>query len=86
MTKTLVILAIAMTMLGCVAIKPIISDLEQDKVIVMGGMGTTKEALIEKAAEGCAIHGRQASEGISKRCLDQYCIRALYLFACKLRP
>ena len=70
-------------MFGCVAKPPVIVDLEQDKVVIEGGMRTSKEALIAKAEEGCAIHGKQASEGISTRCLDPYCIRALYLFACK---
>ena len=67
---------------GCVATPAVISDLNEDKVVVQSGMGTTAGAIANEAQRGCALHGRRAV-AISKRCIDEYCIRALHLFACQ---
>jgi predicted metalloprotease with PDZ domain len=61
----------------------VISDLEDDKVIVQGTYADA--AMIQaEANEGCAMHGKQAIP-ISSRCMDKYCTRRNYLFACQYR-
>ena len=59
----------------------IISDLEQDKVIVRQNLGTTDDAVLAKAREGCALHNR-IPRALSKVCRDQYCLASDHLFAC----
>ena len=81
--KILGILVIAFLVGGCAA-PAVIADLETDKVIVQSRLGTSPEDIAAKAREGCALHGRTAVP-ISKQCLDNYCISANHLFACKER-
>ncbi len=67
---------------ACTSAPAVISDLESDKVFVQTGLGTTEVDADAKANEGCAMHGRQASEPISHQCLDQYCFSKRFLYAC----
>ena len=65
---------------GC-ATNAVISDLEEDKVIVQAS-GGDMSVIQAEARKGCAIHNRAPVE-VSYRCLDGYCMRKEYLFACK---
>ena len=67
---------------GCAATPAVISDLEEDKVVVRSGLGTSLYDIADKAGEGCALHGRWPHP-VSRTCLDEYCIRKEYLFACR---
>lgn len=71
---------VAVLLMGC-ATKAVISDLETDKVIVQA-TGSDMSVITAEARRGCAIHGRVPVQ-ISYRCLDAYCIKTEYLFACK---
>lgn len=77
-----VLLALAGTavLIGCVT-RAVISDLEEDKVVV-DATGRDRNVIDAEATKGCAIHGRLPVP-ISSRCLDEYCIRSAYLYACK---
>lgn len=74
-----------MLVAGCVLAgcqtSAVISDLEEDKVVVQAS-GNDETVIYAKAREGCQIHGR-VPVAISSRCLDGYCIQSEYLFACK---
>lgn len=67
---------------GCGATPAVIADLNEDNVLVQSDTGTTEGAIANEAQRGCAMHGRRAVS-ISVRCLDEYCIRQLHLFACR---
>ena len=82
MRKVAILLLLAGSLGACTAAPAVISDLEEDKVIVQSGMGTPDHEIVAKAREGCRIHGRTA-QAISYACLDDYCLRKSYLFACK---
>jgi hypothetical protein len=79
MKNTALYLVSSLVVTGCAS--AVISDLEDDKVIVQG---TYADAAMVKAEAdaGCSIHGKQAVP-ISQRCLDGYCTTRSYLFACK---
>ena len=66
---------------ACTAAPAVIADLESDKVVVQGGLGTSDQAILDKAQEGCGMHDRVA-RSLSTTCLDNYCIRKNVLFAC----
>ena len=73
----------ALALTGCGMGSAVISDLEDDKVIVQGTYANA--AMIQaEADQGCAIHGKQAIS-ISSRCIDRYCSTRNYLFACKYK-
>jgi len=61
----------------------LIVDLEDDKVIVQAGSSIKDSEVLAKAREGCSIHGRRPVPVGSMQCLDQYCLTARHLFACK---
>ena len=61
--------------------KALIADLKTDKVIVEAD-GSNMSIIEEEARKGCAIHNRSPI-AVSKKCLDGFCRRAAYLFACK---
>ena len=85
MKATMAIVAVlsVAALTGCVAAPAIIADLETDKVIVQGGMGTTEEDIYLKAVEGCRIHGRHPTAmPLSHVCVDDYCIQTKHLFPC----
>lgn len=69
----------ALALAGC-ATTATIADLEEDKVIVQG-TGGDLSVIDAEANRGCAMHGRVAQR-ISYTCLDGYCIRKSYLYAC----
>ena len=81
LAKLVAVTVFSLSLAGCVTTPAVISDLEEDKVFVQTGMGTTMDDLNNKARQGCALHGRKPKE-ISYVCLDDYCIRKKYLFAC----
>ena len=67
-----------------------ISDMSEDKVIVQQLPNTPMTDVIDKANEGCALHGRQ-SRAVSVRCiripgtlhaLAGLCDYKMHLFAC----
>lgn len=60
---------------------PVIADLEEDKVIIQA-RGNDISAVQAEARKGCQIHGREPVS-ISYSCLDEYCFKKQYLFACK---
>ena len=65
---------------GC-STRAVITDLQTDKVIVEA-RGSNVSVIEEEARKGCAIHNRSPFP-VSKRCLDGFCTRTAYLFACK---
>ena len=78
---TVTAVAIATVGAGCASTPAVIADLEEDKVIVQKGLGTSDHEILAKAKEGCALHGRIPIP-LSKVCLDQYCFEENHLFAC----
>ena len=80
--KLIAAILTALLLTGCMSTPAVILDLEEDKVIVQGGLGTTQESIQQEAVRGCAIHGRRPV-AINQMCLDEYCIRKQFLFACQ---
>ena len=72
----------ACVLASCTSDPAVIADLEEDKVVVASGMGTTDDMVQTEARKGCAMHGRYAV-AISYSCLDEFCIRKRHLFACQ---
>lgn len=58
-----------------------IADLETDKVVVQALGGNDLTVIDAEAQRGCRIHGRRAQR-ISYTCVDLYCSRRDYLYAC----
>ncbi len=79
--KYLAVALMATALAGCVPDPAVIADLETDKVIVHSGYGTSADAIVAKAVEGCAMHGR-VPWALSEQCLDRYCSYKNHLFAC----
>ena len=65
---------------GCQT-RAVISDLEDDKVIVQA-VGGDMAVIDAEARRGCSIHGRRPVQ-ISYTCMDDYCFKKQYLYACK---
>ena len=72
----------------------VISDVSEDKVIVQQQPNTSMADVIDKANQGCALHGRQ-SRAVSVRCikipgtlqeLAGSCNYRMHLFACVEKP
>ena len=81
--RTVVAAVGLLTLTGCVA-PAVIADLEEDKVIVQSGLGTTDDQIWIKAQQGCSLHGRTPIE-LSVRCVDPGdfgCTVKNHLFAC----
>lgn len=57
-----------------------ISDIATDKVKVVAE-GNDQTMIMNEAKRGCAIYNR-VPIALSKHCLDGYCMRTEYLFAC----
>ena len=74
-------LLLALALSGC-ATHAVISDLEDDKVIVQAD-GNDMKVINAEAEKGCAIHGRDAVGSISSTCADYYCTIENHLYACK---
>ena len=66
---------------GCAA-PAIISDINDSSLKIQGNAYTPMEEILAKAREGCAIYSK-TPVSISFQCLDGYCIRKEYLYACK---
>ena len=73
---------LASILLASCSTPAVIVDLEEDKVVVASGMGTTDAMVAEEAQKGCATHGRYAV-AISYGCLNASCIQKRHLFACR---
>lgn len=58
----------------------VITDLEEDKVKVQAH-GSDLSVIDAEAAGGCAMHERRPRR-ISYNCLDFYCTKKEYLYAC----
>lgn len=78
--KSVVIFLMAMTLIGCNQ-PAVISDIETDKVIVQKLLFTSEEDVMNKAREGCALHGR-VPRPISKRGSGHPTTGEYWLFAC----
>ncbi len=76
----LVVVVVLLT--GCAA-SAVISDLEEDKVIVQA-TGNDMSFIDSKAREGCGFHGRYPVP-VSFRCVDGYCIQKAYLIPAMCR-
>jgi len=74
-----IVVAAILTLSGCAS--AVISDLEDDKVIVQAQYADMQMIKAE-AQTGCAVHGKEAVP-ISQWCVDRYCSTKNYLFACK---
>ena len=72
-------IASAFLLSACVT-NAVVSDLEQDKVKVQA-TGNDMTVIFAEARRGCAMHGRVPKE-VSFVCLDDYCIKKEYLYAC----
>lgn len=71
---------VGLAVAGCTT-QAAIRDLESDKVIVQA-QGGDMSVIRQEAQRGCSVHGKSAVP-ISQSCLDGYCMRKEYLFACK---
>jgi hypothetical protein len=69
-----------LVLLSACGTSAVVSDLEEDKVKVQASGGDIS-VIDAEAGRGCAVHGRQPQR-ISYNCLDGYCIRKEYLYAC----
>ena len=69
-------------LLGACAAPAIISDINDSALKVQSGIGTSDEAILAKAREGCGIYGKKPVR-ISFVCKDEYCFTKNHLFACK---
>ena len=76
----LVMPMVVLLVAGC-ATRAVISDLEEDKVIVQAS-GNDMSVIMAEARRGCRIHNRRPVQ-ISYTCMDKYCLGKQYLFACK---
>jgi hypothetical protein len=77
----ILVLFLAVSAVGC-ATTALVADLEQDKAVIQATGGDMR-VINREARNACAIHNRDAQGPLSKRCVDQYCITAQYLYACK---
>ena len=82
MKQLLLAALISFAVSGC-ATHAVISDLEDDKVVVQAS-GNDMNVIDAEAQKGCAIHDRTAV-AISSTCADYYCTVRHYLYACKDR-
>ena len=80
MLRSSAILVVCVLIAGC-EYPAIISDLEEDKVIVQKHLFTSITDVIEAAKEGCALHDRVAVP-VSKRSSGQPGGFEYHLFAC----
>lgn len=78
--KRWVLLLTILAISGC-ATHAVISDLENDKVIVQAS-GSDMNIIDAEAQKGCQIHDKSAV-AISSTCADGYCTKRNYLYACK---
>ncbi len=77
MKFSLVLLSLA----GCAA-PAVISDINDSALKVQANVYTPMNEVNAKAREGCQIYNK-TPVSISVQCLDGYCTRKAYLFACK---
>ena len=77
MKFSLVLLLLA----GCAA-PAVISDINDSSLKVQANVYTPMNEVNAKAREGCQIYNK-TPVSISVQCLDGYCTRKAYLFACK---
>lgn len=80
--KWIALLLLTFVGVGC-ATRAVIADLESDKVIIQVSGGRDMGVVNREAMKACSIHSRVAHGPLSMRCLDEYCIVAQYLYACK---
>jgi len=76
-----VVLLVSLGLLGACA-SAAISDIATDKVNVVA-QGNDQTMIMNEAKRGCGIYNRTPVP-LSKHCLDGYCTRTEYLFACKV--
>jgi len=70
-----------LNLLGCAA-QPVVSDVNDSAVKIQANSLTNPDDVLATANETCGIYGRRAIR-LSYVCLDEYCIKRNYLFACK---
>ncbi|MDE0335178.1 MAG: hypothetical protein OXI64_09485 [Defluviicoccus sp.] len=78
--KYTMLILMAATLLGCNQ-PAVIADIETDKVVVQKLLFTSDEDVMQKAREGCALHGR-VPRPISKRASGHPASGEYWLFAC----
>ncbi|MCG6896270.1 MAG: PDZ domain-containing protein [Thiocapsa sp.] len=83
MMKQVFLWLIAGVILGGCSSSAVISELEEDKVVIQATYPNRAQVRAE-ADRGCAFHGRTAVP-VSNRCIDEHCIRKSFLFACERR-
>ena len=66
---------------GCAA-PAVISDINDSSLKVQANAYTSINEVNAKAREGCSLYSK-TPVAISTQCLDGYCIRKKYLYACK---
>ena len=82
MKKLVVTLALGLFVTGCAATPAVISQINDSSLEVQAGLGTTDDMIMAEARRGCGIYNK-TPVAISRRYLDEYCIRKAVLFACK---
>jgi hypothetical protein len=75
-----VVVMAAFALLGACA-SAAISDIATDKVKVKA-TGNDQKLIMAEAEKGCAIYKR-VPVALSKRCVDAYCTKSEFLFACQ---
>lgn len=70
----------ALAVLTACAGQPVVGEMSQDRVIIVGN-NAGEPAILAEANRGCGMYGRSA-HFMSWRCMDQYCVQKAYLFAC----
>ncbi len=75
------LLPLLILLAGCAA-PAVISDINDSSLKVQANAYTPMDEVNAKAREGCQIYNK-TPVSISVQCLDGYCTRKAYLFACK---
>ena len=88
----LVSLAVLVTLIGCVPVLPVVSDIRHDMAKVqmereLIASPDRQRKIQAEADRACGIYGRIASQQISTRCIKRdtmlnICVRDEILFAC----
>ena len=79
--RKIIALSLCLFAFGC-ATRGVISDISDSSVKVQGDLFTSSDEIQRTAKDGCAIYNKKPIP-LSYTCLDGYCTRKRYLFACK---
>lgn len=78
------VFVLALLLTGCLGAEaPIISDIDDSSVKIQVNAAVPQDQVDAKAAEGCAVYGKQRTEALSERRFGQYGYMREVLYACR---